>query len=71
MLGSGADQRRRGFALLRILRATVRLRAVSLLDGVAFATGLVMVVAAAAIAAYHPARRAARVDPALTLRADC
>jgi predicted permease len=58
------------FVLLRILGATVRLRAVSLLDGVAFGAGLAMVVAAAAIAAYHPARRAAHVDPALTLRAD-
>jgi ABC-type antimicrobial peptide transport system permease subunit len=58
------------FALLRILGATVRLRAVSLLDGAAFGAGLALVVAAAAIAAYQPARRAARVDPAQTLRAD-
>jgi ABC-type lipoprotein release transport system permease subunit len=40
------------------------------MDGVAFAAGLAMVIGAAAIAAYAPARRAARVDPALTLRAD-
>ena len=58
------------FALLQVLRATVRLRAVSLIDGVAFGAGLALVVAAAAIAAYQPARRASRVDPALTLRAE-
>ncbi len=58
------------FVLLQILGATIRLRAVSLLDGVAFGAGLALVVAAAALAAYQPARRAARVDPALTLRTD-
>ena len=58
------------FVLLQILGATIRFRAVSLLDGVAFGAGLALVVAAAALAAYQPARRAARVDPALTLRAD-
>ena len=50
--------------------ATIRLRAVSLIDGVAFGAGLTLVVAAAALAAYQPERRAARVDPARTLRAD-
>jgi len=58
------------FACLKILSSLVRLQAVSLMDGVAFAAGLGMVIGAAAIAAYAPARRAARVDPALTLRAD-
>ena len=58
------------FACLKILSSLVRLQAVSLMDGVAFAAGLAMVIGAAAIAAYAPARRAARVDPALTLRAD-
>ena len=58
------------FVLLRILGTTVRLKAVSLLDGVAFTAGLALVAVAAAIAAYHPARRAARLDPARTLRAD-
>jgi ABC-type lipoprotein release transport system permease subunit len=43
---------------------------VSWLDGVAFVAGLAMVVAATGVAAYHPARRAARIDPALTLRVD-
>jgi hypothetical protein len=58
------------FACLKILGSLVRLQAVSLMDGVAFGAGLAMVIGAAAIAAYAPARRAARVDPALTLRAD-
>jgi predicted permease len=58
------------FVLLQILGTTVRLKAVSLLDGVAFAAGLALVAAAAGVAAYQPARRAARVDPAQTLRAD-
>jgi len=58
------------FVLLQILGTTVRLKAVSLIDGAAFAAGLALVAAAAGVAAYHPARRAARVDPAQTLRAD-
>jgi predicted permease len=58
------------FVLLQILGSTVRLRAVSLLDARAFAGGLALVAVAAALAAYQPSRRAARVDPALTLRAD-
>jgi len=58
------------FGLLQILTSTVRLRAVSLLDAWAFAGGLALVVVASAFAAYQPSRRAARVDPALTLRAD-
>jgi ABC-type lipoprotein release transport system permease subunit len=43
---------------------------VSVLDGIAFAGALGLVLAATAFAAYHPARRATRVDPAVTLRAD-
>jgi predicted permease len=58
------------FVVLKILAANVRLAAVSLLDADAFAAGLALVVSAAAIAAYHPARRAARLDPARMLRAD-
>jgi predicted permease len=58
------------FVLLQILGTTVRLKAVSLVDGAAFAAGLAVVAVAAGVAAYHPARRAARVDPAQTLRAD-
>jgi macrolide transport system ATP-binding/permease protein len=58
------------FACLKILASLVRLRAVSLMDGAAFGAGLALVIGAAAIAAWQPARRAARVDPAQTLRAD-
>ena len=58
------------FACLKILGSLVRLRAVSLIDGAAFGAGLALVIGAAAIAAWQPARRAARVDPAQTLRAD-
>jgi ABC-type lipoprotein release transport system permease subunit len=55
---------------MKVLGAVIRFQAVSLLDGVAFAAGVVLVIAAAAAAAYHPARRAARVDPMTTLRAE-
>ena len=41
-----------------------------MVDGVAFGGGLLLVLLAAAMAAYRPAARAAHVDPALTLRAD-
>ena len=71
LTGAGAMAGLAGaFVLLQILGATVRMRAVSLVDGAAFGAGLALVVAAAAVAAYQPARRAARVDPAQTLRAD-
>jgi predicted permease len=58
------------FSVLKLLSSAVHLPRVSLLDGVAFGGGLVLVTAAAALAAYYPARRATRVDPAVTLRAD-
>jgi ABC-type antimicrobial peptide transport system permease subunit len=69
--GAGAIAGTAGaFALLQLLRALVRLRGISLIDSVAFGTGLALVAAAAAIAAYQPARRASRVDPAQALRSD-
>jgi ABC-type antimicrobial peptide transport system permease subunit len=56
--------------VMMALGAVIRLRTVSFLDIVAFGGGLALVMAAAALAAYHPARRATRVDPSQTLRAD-
>jgi ABC-type lipoprotein release transport system permease subunit len=46
------------------------MRAVTLVDVSAFAAGGALVMAAAALAAYQPARRAARIDPSNTLRAE-
>jgi ABC-type antimicrobial peptide transport system permease subunit len=58
------------FASLKSLSAVIRLNTISLVDAAAFAGGAVAVMAAAALAAYHPARRATRIDPAAALRAD-
>jgi predicted permease len=58
------------FAALRFLSSVVRLKEVTLLDVAPFAAALVLVLAATALAAYQPARRATRVDPAETLRAE-
>jgi predicted permease len=58
------------FAVLTALNSVIRLSGISVLDGVDFGLGLAVVVAATALAAYYPARRATRVDPAVTLRAD-
>jgi ABC-type lipoprotein release transport system permease subunit len=48
----------------------VQLKEVSLLNVMPFAIALVLVLAATALAAYQPARRATRVDPTETLRAE-
>lgn len=58
------------FAAMKMLGAIVRFQGVSWLDGIAFGAGLGIVIAATGLAAYHPARRAARIDPAQTLRVD-
>jgi predicted permease len=58
------------FSVMKVLSAVIQLEAVSVLDIGAFAGGLGLVIAAAAVAAYYPARRATRIDPAQTLRAD-
>jgi predicted permease len=58
------------FGALRALNAAVRFETISLLDVSAFAGGLALVLASSALAALVPARRASRLDPAQTLRAD-
>jgi ABC-type antimicrobial peptide transport system permease subunit len=58
------------FVALRLLHTAIRLETISLIDSVAFGAGLLVVFAATLLAAYQPARRATRIDPAQTLRAD-
>ena len=58
------------FVALHILNSAIRLETISLVDGVAFAAGVAAVLAATLLAAYQPARRATRINPAETLRAD-
>ena len=57
-------------AAMGTLRAFIQLGNVSIVDPGAFAAGLALVAGAAAFATWIPARRAARIDPAETLRAD-
>jgi ABC-type antimicrobial peptide transport system permease subunit len=58
------------FSVMTLLRAVVPLRGVAFVDASAFAAGMAIVIAAAVLAAYAPARRASRIDPSITLRAD-
>ena len=58
------------FAALKALGAVIPFKTVSMVDGLAFGGGLLFVAIATALAAYRPAARAARIDPAETLRAD-
>ena len=58
------------FAVLTVLNSVIQLSRISVLDGLDFAVGLAVVASATVFAAYYPARRATRVDPAVTLRAD-
>ena len=58
------------FSVMTLLRAVAPLRGISFIDAGAFAVGMAVVIAAAVLAAYAPARRAARIDPSITLRAD-
>jgi ABC-type lipoprotein release transport system permease subunit len=59
-----------GFTVMKLLSTVVRLDNVSVIDPGAFAVSAALVVGAVALASYSPARRAARVDPSLMLRAD-
>lgn len=56
--------------VMKALSSVITLDAVSLLDLTPFVGAMVVVFAAVALAAYQPARRATRVDPAETLRAE-
>ena len=56
--------------VLMALNAAIRLQTISLLDVGPFAAGLALIIAATALAAYQPARRATRLDPSVTLRTD-
>ena len=58
------------YVVLKGLTVLVRMQNVSLLNGWAFIAGATLIVAACAVAAVAPARRAIRVNPSDTLRAD-
>lgn len=54
--------------VMTVLNSAIHLQNVSVLDAGAFCTGLALVMVVAALAASGPARRASRIDPAVTLR---
>ncbi len=58
------------FGGLKALTSVVRLQTISLLDARAFAAAVTLIIGAAVLAAYQPARRATRIDPSQALRAD-
>jgi len=58
------------FSALGVLAAIVPLQNVSVLDAWAFAAGVTILAAAAALAAFFPSRRATRIDPSHALRTD-
>ena len=58
------------FTVMKLLSTVVHLDNVSVVDPVAFATSVVLIIGAVVVAAYGPARKAARIDPSAMLRAD-
>jgi predicted permease len=58
------------FSVLGVLAAIVPLENVSILNTGAFAAGTAVVALAATVAAFFPSRRATRIDPLHSLRAD-
>jgi hypothetical protein len=58
------------FAAMKILSSAIQMRNVSVVDAGALAVATGVVAAAAALAAYFPARRATRIIPSQALRAD-
>jgi ABC-type antimicrobial peptide transport system permease subunit len=58
------------FSVLGVLAAIVPLENVSILNPGAFASGTALVALAATFAAFFPSRRATRIDPSHSLRAD-
>jgi predicted permease len=58
------------FVVLKLLSTVVPLDQVTFLDGWSFAIALALIALAGGLATWMPARRASRVDPAHTLRAD-
>jgi predicted permease len=58
------------FAALKTLASIVQLREVTVLDPLSFPAAVLIVAAATSFAAWQPSRRATRVDPAETLRAE-
>jgi ABC-type antimicrobial peptide transport system permease subunit len=58
------------FSALGVLAAIVPLQNVSILNPGAFAAGMTIVAFAAALAALFPSRKAIRIDPVQSLRAD-
>jgi predicted permease len=56
------------FSVLGALRAMIDLKSFSMLDPAAFALGVLVIGAAAAVAAWVPSRRATRIDPSEALR---
>ena len=58
------------FSALALLRATIDLKNVSILDPAAFAAATAMLLLAGAVAAYLPSRRATRIEPWSVLRSE-